>query len=40
LPGQGLVEVLQMNLDDARKWHRMLYEEILQEPRRLTCESV
>jgi Fe-S-cluster containining protein len=40
LPGQGLIEALDMNLDDARKWHRMLYEEVLQEPRKLSCESV
>jgi len=31
-PGQGLIEALDMNLDNARRWHRMLYEEILLEP--------
>jgi Fe-S-cluster containining protein len=27
-PGQGLIEALEMNIDDARRWHRQLYEEI------------
>jgi Fe-S-cluster containining protein len=30
-PNQGLVEALDMNLDDARRWHKKLYEEILLE---------
>lgn len=31
-PGQGLVQALGMNPDDARRWHRQLYEEIQLEP--------
>jgi len=27
-PDQGLLEALEMNRDDARRWHRQLYEEI------------
>lgn len=30
-PDQGLIETLGMNLEDARRWHRQLYEEIRQE---------
>jgi len=30
-PGQGLIQALNMNLDEARRWHRQLYEEIRQE---------
>jgi len=30
-PGQGLVEALEMNVADARAWHRQLYAEIRQE---------
>jgi Fe-S-cluster containining protein len=32
LPGQGLIEALDMNIENARRWHRMLYDEILLEP--------
>lgn len=31
-PGQGLIEALDMNIENARRWHRMLYDEILLEP--------
>lgn len=31
-PGQGLIEALDMNLSDARRWHQQLYAEIKQEP--------
>jgi Fe-S-cluster containining protein len=31
-PGQGLIEALDMNLEKARLWHRMLYDEIHLEP--------
>ncbi len=31
-PGQGLIEALEMKLEDARVWHRMLYDEVLLEP--------
>lgn len=31
-PGQGLIDALEMNIDDARRWHRMLYKEIRFEP--------
>ena len=27
-PDQGLIEALDMNIDDARRWHKQLYEEI------------
>ncbi len=30
-PGQGLIEELGMNMEDARRWHKQLYEEILLE---------
>lgn len=30
-PGQGLIEALEMNRDDAVRWHRQLYEEIQME---------
>jgi uncharacterized protein len=30
-PGQGLIESLGMNLEDARRWHHQLYDEIRQE---------
>lgn len=30
-PGQGLIEALDMSLDDARRWRRQLYEEIREE---------
>jgi Fe-S-cluster containining protein len=30
-PGQDLIETLGMKLDDARRWHKQLYEEILLE---------
>lgn len=30
-PGQGLIEALDMNIDDARRWHGQLYEEIEME---------
>jgi Fe-S-cluster containining protein len=33
-PGQGLIEALDMNIENARRWHRMLYEEIHLEPER------
>jgi Fe-S-cluster containining protein len=29
-PGQGLLEALDMNREDAQRWYGMLYEEILQ----------
>ena len=32
-PGQGLVEALSMSIEDARRWHRQLYQEITLEPR-------
>ena len=27
-PGQGLIDEFDMNLDEARRWHQQLYEEI------------
>lgn len=30
-PGEQLIDALQMNLDDARGWHRQLYQEIQNE---------
>ena len=30
-PGMGLITALEMNLDDARRWHRQLYQEIRSE---------
>lgn len=30
-PGQGLIDALAMNIDDARRWHRQLYEEVCRE---------
>ena len=36
--GVGLIDTLRMNLKDARRWHEQLYEEIKQEPCRLTTE--
>jgi len=30
-PGQSLIETLGMSLPDAKRWHRILYEEILQD---------
>lgn len=30
-PGQGLIEALGMKLEDAHRWHKQLYEEILLE---------
>jgi Fe-S-cluster containining protein len=30
-PGRNLIQVLGMNLEDARRWHRQLYEEIRRE---------
>lgn len=30
-PGQNLIDALGMNLEDARRWHRQLYDEIRQE---------
>ncbi len=32
-PQQGLIEALDMNIEDARRWHRQLYREIRLEPR-------
>ena len=32
-PQQGLIEALDMNVEDARRWHRQLYREIRLEPR-------
>ncbi|HAN99118.1 MAG TPA: hypothetical protein DCQ98_17550 [Planctomycetaceae bacterium] len=31
-PGRSLLQELDMNLADAERWHRMLYDEILREP--------
>jgi Fe-S-cluster containining protein len=31
-PGQGLIQALDMNLNDARRWRDQLYEEIQLEP--------
>jgi len=33
--GQGLIEALDMKLDDAKRWQKQLYEELLQEPERV-----
>ncbi len=30
-PGQGLIEALEMNIEDARRWHRQLYQEVQHE---------
>lgn len=30
-PGQELIEALDMNLEDARRWHRQLYQEVQNE---------
>jgi Fe-S-cluster containining protein len=30
-PDQGLIAALEMNIDDARRWHRQLYEEVRME---------
>jgi Fe-S-cluster containining protein len=37
-PGQGLIEALDMRLEDARRWHRQLYAEIRLETN-VTCTS-
>jgi Fe-S-cluster containining protein len=37
--GQGLIDALDMNLEDARRWHRQLYQEIQLEPKESTCAS-
>ncbi len=34
-PGQHLIAALEMNLDDARRWHAQLYQELQREP---VCE--
>jgi len=31
--GQGLIGALRMNIEDARRWHRQLYEEVQSEAR-------
>ena len=31
-PGQGLIDALEMNRQDAQRWHAQLYQEILLEP--------
>ncbi|MDA1232200.1 MAG: hypothetical protein O2856_15610, partial [Planctomycetota bacterium] len=30
-PGQDLIEALAMNIDDARRWHQQLYQEVRSE---------
>jgi uncharacterized protein len=38
-PEQDLIGALEMNIDDARRWHRQLYQEIRLEPGDSSCTS-
>ncbi|MEZ6062190.1 MAG: YkgJ family cysteine cluster protein [Planctomycetaceae bacterium] len=38
-PGQGLLQALEMNSADARRWHQQLYQEIRRETGEHTCTS-